>query len=157
MTDCCQDKTSPYQIREEEWKLFEAAIRFGDWLAEFPAITGDEIKAIRDMQNFLQNLPSAPPPGLHGEFGFRVESISGGPDLGHFGCWSVSVCRAMLEVYFCSDDNIPEFEWLLCPGCENTNDLRDVDKWIDQISAPFSLLGEDQQLVVEASTWQVKD
>jgi len=74
MTDCCQDKTSPYEIRPEESALFDAAIVFGDWLADFPLANREEIAAIREMQTFLRNLPSAPPPNFNAEYGFRIET-----------------------------------------------------------------------------------
>jgi len=156
MTDCCQDKTSPYEIRPEDHDLFAAAIAFGDWLAEVPSASSSEIAAIREMQSFLRSLPSAPPPDFNAEFGFRIESNNENDDQGHFGSWSVSVCRAMLEIGCCGHDTEPEFSWLLCPGWKNDNNLQFAQDWIKQVANPLALIGKNQLLVVEASRWSVE-
>lgn len=155
MTDCCQDKTSPYDIRPEENDLFEAAIVLGDWLADFPSAKREEIVAIREMQAFLRSLPSAPPPNFNAEYGFRIETSN--DEIGHFGSWSVSICRAMLEVCCCAHETEPEFEWVLCPGWKNDNDLRFAKDWIRQVSDPLKLIGKDQVIVIQASKWSVRD
>jgi hypothetical protein len=153
MTDCCHDKTSPYEIRPEEIDLFAAAILFGDWLAELPSATYDEIAAIREMQTFLRSLPSAPPPDFNAHYGFRIETSN--EEMGHFGWWSVSVCRAMLEVTCSGHENEPQFAWLLCPGWKNNNDLRFAKDWMRQVSDPLKLIGNDQSIVIQASKWSV--
>ena len=153
MTDCCQDKTSLYEIRPEEKEIFAAAIVFGDWLAEFPSASHDEIAAIRKMQTFLRNLPSAPPPNFNADYGFRIETSN--EEMGHFGWWSVSGCRAMLEITCCGHEIESEFAWVLCPGWKNNNDLRFAKDGMRQASDPLKLIGHEQSIVIQASKWSV--
>ena len=155
MTDCCQDKTSPYEIRPQEKDLFAAAIVFGDWLAEFPTASHHEIAAIMEMQTFLRNLPAAPPPDFNAEYGFQIETSN--EEMGHFGSWSVSICRAMLEVICCGHETEPEFAWLLCPSWKNNNDLRFAKDWMRQVSDPLKVIGNDQSIVIQVSKWSIKD
>ncbi len=148
--DCCQDKTSPYDIRPEDKPLIDAAINLGEWLSN-QAITSDEEKsAIQKMLTFLNNLPSPPPEGLNAEFGFFFESINPNA-VSHGGTWSVSVCRGMFEMYSVPVDEDDEFSWLLCPGIENQNSLYNSDTWIRQISNPNALAVDKHKLTLEAS------
>ena len=150
MSDCCQDKISPYDIRPDEEKLIRAAIGLGEWLASQAEATEPQKAAIAQMLAFLRNLPAPPPPGLHGEFGFEFAHPNG-----HSGAWSVSVGRAMFEIFCCGRDDLPEFSWLLCPGAVNHNDLSCADHWIAQVSDPHALAIPDHPFVIEASTWSV--
>lgn len=153
MHDCCQDKASPYDIRPEEEKLIQAAIGLGEWLAAQPESTAPQRAAIVQMLAFLRNLPAPPPAGLHGEFGF--EFVHNNLDIGHGGAWSVSVCRAMFEIFCCARDDLPEFSWVLCPGAVNKNDLITVEAWIAQVSNPRKLAIPEHSMAIEASTWAV--
>ena len=38
MTDICQDKVSPYNLKPEEAAVFSAAIGLADWLAARPDV-----------------------------------------------------------------------------------------------------------------------
>ncbi|MCX8038794.1 MAG: hypothetical protein N3D11_17435 [Candidatus Sumerlaeia bacterium] len=157
MIDCCEDKTSPYEIRPEDAGLINAAIALGEQLYDFPEATLQQREAISQMLTFLRRLPAPPPPELHGEFGFELQPDNDSCDGGHFGCWSVSVCRAMFEIFSCGQDDFDEFSWNLCPGHPNRNELSKADTWIKQTSNPRALMLPGQRLVIEASTWSVKD
>ncbi len=158
MRDCCQDKTSPYDIREEESDLIRACIDLGDWLLRRPEITLSEAQSVREVQKFLEDLPSPPKHGLHGEYGFKIEPDVADWDEGHLGCWAVSVCRAMFEIYSCHNDTEEgDLEWLLCPGHKNHNYLLNAKVWISEVAFPEELLDSGQRLVIEASAWSVKD
>ena len=153
MTDCCKDKTSPYDLRPDEKELIEAAIGLADWLAARPDVNREQLNAIAEMRNFLRNLPAPPAPGLNGEIGYRFELTDNVPERGHFGSWCVSVCRAMFEIFHVGADDTDEFEWLLCPGETNRNSLSKAREWIEQVADPMRLLPPGQKLVIEASTW----
>lgn len=158
MKDCCQDKTSPYDIRDADNNLIRACISFGDALLSHTSITQTEIEAIRKMLQFLRRLPEPPPYGLHGEFGFRIEPDVDDWEGGHLSCWSVSVCRAMFEIFSCQDDEeADELSWLLCPGQQNFNDLTNAPSWIAEVSKMEENLKPGQRLVVEASTWSISE
>ena len=107
------------------------------------------------MREFLLDLPKPPPLDLHGEFGFEIVSDDERGDESHFGAWEVGVCRSMFEIYNARNDSGPEFTWLLCPGCENFNDLTYAQVWIQAVSDPLKLLKPGQRLVLQASTWKV--
>lgn len=153
MADCCQDKASPYDIREEEHELIRAAIQLGEWLAAQAEATVTQQVAIAKILEFLRNLPAPPPPGLHGEFGFRYDYA--GENVGHCGSWMVSVCRTTFEIFSNGREELPEFEWLLCPGATNHNNLSAAPAWIAQVSNPRALAIPNRIMVVEASTWSV--
>ena len=153
MVDCCQDKISPYDIRPQETALIGAAIGLGEWLANLPEATESERAAIAQMLVFLRELPSPPPPGFNAEFGFRYDPKD--QDRGHNGSWTVSVCRAAFEIFCCGRSELPEFEWFLCPGAVNQNDLSAAGEWIAQVSSPRALAIPDHSMVIEASTWAV--
>ena len=157
MSDFCQNKTSPYDIRNEDKPLIKAAIGFADWLAARPDVTAAQIKAINEMRLFLQRLPAPPPPHLHGEFGFESHADDASLDHGHLGCWTVSVCRAMLEIFYIINEESDGFSWELCPGHVNRNDLANANDWIEQVSSPEKLLPAGQHIVIQASTWSVVD
>jgi hypothetical protein len=148
MIESRQDGTSSYDIRAEESPLIEAALGLGDWLADQAETTDEQRAAIEEMQMFLRNLPAPPPAGFHGEFGFRFDSI---PDVGHAGCWIVSVYNGMLEVFGHSRDGLPEFEWLLRPGETNQNDLTTAPDWIAQVRNPRLLAIPGHQMAIEAT------
>jgi hypothetical protein len=150
LNDCCQDKISPYDMRPEEDKLIRAAIDLGKWLESQVEATESQKAAIAKMLTFLRNLPEPPPIDLHGEFGFEIAH----PD-DYYSSWSVSVCRAMFEICCCSQNDLPEFSWVLCPGAINNNDLTIADEWIAQVSKPHLLLTPNSYFVIEASTWSV--
>lgn len=152
MIESRQDETSSYDIRAEESPLIEAALGLGDWLADQAETTDEQRAAIEEMQLFLRNLPAPPPDGFRGEFGFRFDSI---PDVGHAGCWMVSVCRGMLEIFGHSRDGLPEFEWLLLPGESNRNDLATAQGWIAQLRKPQLLAIPLHRMAIEATAGTV--
>lgn len=153
--DTCQNKNSPYEIRDDEQALIEAAIGLANWLADCPEVTVQQLEAISRMRTFLENLPVPPPSDLHGEFGFEFQPDDDLWDGGHLGCWSVSVCRAMFEIFCVGRDDLPEFTWELCPGSQNRNDLSNAIAWINQVSNPKNLKLQGQHLVIQASTWSI--
>lgn len=154
LRDCCQDKTSPYDIRPAETGLFRAAIELAERLLEHD-VTDLQRGAITEMLAFLRNLPAPPPAGLNGEFGFELQSESDVSDGGHAGAWVVCVCRGLLEVFSSGYEPLTDFSWELCPGKPNQNDLSHAHEWIKQVADPYSLLPEGHRLVVEAETWAV--
>ncbi|THD06660.1 hypothetical protein [Rhodanobacter lindaniclasticus] len=97
MVDFRQEKTAHYDIRAEESQLIEAVLGLADWLAAQAETTGSQLAAIDKMRVFLRNLPAPPPPEFNGEFGFSFDHDD--PDIGHAGCWMVSVYRGMLETF----------------------------------------------------------
>lgn len=157
MTDCCEHKTSPYDIRPDDSVLIDAAIRLGEWLYSYQQTTQQQREAISLMLAFLRNLPAPPLAGLHGEFGFQFESEDETIDEGHYGSWKVCVCRSMFEMFGCGRDDLPELSWLLCPGHSNRNDMSHAAAWATQVANPMSLVQPGQRLVVEASTWSIQD
>lgn len=150
MRDCCQDKSSPYDIRQEEGKLIRAAISLGEWLASQDEATEPQRVAIAKMLAFLRNLPDPPPLDLHGEFGFEFVHPNGDSCT-----WTVCVCRTMFEIFCCGRDDLPQLRWLLYPGEVNRNDLSKADAWISQVSDPHALAIPNHSFVIEASTWTV--
>lgn len=155
MKDFCQDKVSPYNLKPEEAALFKAAIGLADWLVARPDATPAQLDAIGRIRQFLQDLPKPPPLDLHGEFGFEILPDDDTWDGGHLGAWEVSVCRAMFEIYYAGNDEGPEFSWILCPGCQNHNDMTYAPDWIQRVSDPMKLLQPGQRLILQASTWNV--
>lgn len=151
MVDFRKEKTSLYDIRAEDSQLIEAALSLADWLATQAETTGSQLAAIEKMRLFLRNLPAPPPSGFNGEFGFRFDHNN--PDIGHAGCWMVSVCRGMFEIFSTGRDDLPEFEWLLRPGESNRNDLAAAQDWIAQVRNPHVLAIPLHQMVIEATTW----
>lgn len=152
MKDCCEDKTSPYDIRPED-----AAIGLAERLSLFEESTLEQKIAISQILAFLRNLPAPPVAGLHGEFGFRIELEGEAVDAGHLGSWCVSVCRAMFEIFSCGREGLPMLSWLLCPGHKNANTIVHADEWAAQVENPKALLMPGQRLVVEALTWHDKN
>jgi len=152
-SDYCKDKTSPYDLRPEDAELFQTAIDFGERLSRHSLATIENRQAIAKMLEFLRNLPNPPPPKLHGEFGFMIVPDEG--DGGHAGSWTVSVCRALLEIFCCGRDDLPEYSWELCPGRENLNIYTNAKEWIKQIGDPDSLITPGHHLKIEASTWSI--
>lgn len=151
MVDFRQENTLSYDIRAEESQLFDAAFGLADWLAAQAETTGPQLAAIDKMRLFLRNLPAPPPAGFNGEFGFRFDHNN--PDIGHAGCWMVSVCRGMLEIFCTGRDDLPEFEWLLRPGESNRNDLAAAQDWIAQVRNPRLLAIPLHHLALEASVY----
>lgn len=155
MQDCCKDKISLYDIRPEDGPLINAAIGLGEWLAKQPEAAESQRFAIFKVLAFLRNLPNPPPPGLHGEFGFEFYFDDESEDGNDFASWSVGVCRGMFEIFSCGLNNLPEFSWVLCPGDENSNDLKRSVYWIRQVLDPRALVPLDRQLLIEGATWDV--
>lgn len=157
MTDCYEDKTSPYDIRLEDAGLIRAALDLGERLCAFPETTQKQKEAITTMLAFLRNLPAPQPGGFSGEFGFRFEAKDESLDCGHFGSWCVGVYRGQFEIFSCGRDERTELAWELSPGQENLNDMTTAATWAAQVANPRALLLPDQRLVVEASTWSDKE
>jgi len=157
LTDVCQDKILPYDVRETEYALIEAAIGLANWLTARPEVTEKQLEAVNLMRLFLQNLPAPPPLDLNEDFGFEIQPDDPEWDGGHLGSWAVSVCRAMFEIFCVGRDDLSEFSWELCPGRLNRNDLSNAIAWIEQVAAPEKLLLPGQRIVIEASTWSVND
>jgi hypothetical protein len=150
----CLNCTADYDLRPEEARLFEAAIGLADLLAALD-LTDSQHHAIAEMRAFLTHLPAPPPDGFNGEFGFEFQSENDELEGGYSGAWGVSVCRGLLEIFSDGFEGRGGFSWELCPGQRNQRDLTHVGEWIEQVSAPLSILPMGQVLVVEASTWKV--
>lgn len=152
--DCCQDKTSPYDVRPDEADLFSAAIALGERLLEHQLATSQR-SAITEMLTFLRNLPAPPPAGLNGEFGFEFRSEYDEDAGGHSGAWMISVCRGLFEIFSSGYESLTRFSWELCPGKPNRNDLTHARAWIEQVTNPYTLLPVEHHFIVEAETWVV--
>lgn len=153
----CKNKTSPYDIRQDDKALIQAAIRLGELLLTYEDITSEQHDSIIEMLAFLRNLPAQARLGLHGEFGFQLLADDETWDEGHYGCWYVSVGRGMLEIFCNGRDDLPEFMWELCPAHKNLNNMTHAHDWIAQVSDPHALILPGKRLRIEASTWSVSD
>lgn len=157
MVDTCQDKTSPYNLRDADAPLLRAAASLGEWLMQQPESSEAHRQAIVDMLAFLRNLPNPPPHQFNAEFGFEVCSSSDITEGSFKYCWSVSVCRAGIEIFSIGNDAFYDFFWFLCPGCENSNDLSMAHEWIQQVADPRRLVPLNHHLVIDAGRWQVNE
>ena len=164
MSDICEDKTSPYDIRPSDAKLIGAAKSLGHKLASISGCTEEQRNAITAMLTFLENLPAPPPPQFNAEFGFQVECESVTPETPLCRGWNVSVCRSCFEIgsfysdAFCNDDFEEfefEFEWMVCPGKPNLNGDFNLVPWINQVFDPESLVSDGYRLLIDASVWKV--
>jgi hypothetical protein len=153
--DICEDKLSPYDIREEEYALIESAKALGSWLQSQSETTREQLRAIEQMLEFLQALPAQSRTGFAGEFGFSylMQDEFGA----HCGSWAVSVCRGMFEIFSTGREESEEFSWLLCPGRTNTNELLNAELWTQQVQQPRALVIAGTKFTIGASVWETND
>lgn len=80
-----------FNLRPEDRRLIDAAIILGDWLVAHPAITSEQLRAVRALQAALRRMPEDSPDILDAEYGFTIAP----PDLarGVAQSWTVSLCR----------------------------------------------------------------
>ena len=155
MADVSDNKVSPYDLREIDFPLLDAALELGDWLLRQSETTAEQSHAITLMVDFLQCLPTQPRVGFAGEFGFSyvMEDEFGA----HCGSWAVSVCGGMFEMFSTGRDESEEFSWLLCPGRPNTNELHNATLWISQLKHPRSYPVAGSKFTIDASIWETSN
>jgi len=154
MSPICKDKTSQYDIRPDDLPLIKASIQLGKWIAARPEITPDELCAVNQVLDILNNLPNPPPVDFDGGFEFQILPLDELWDGGNYlGLWSVDIDHSFIEISSCFPDDQNEFGWSLCPGESNRNNPSYAEDWIKEVSDPEKLLLPDLGIFILAETW----
>ena len=68
----CKHSLEPYDIRQSDLPLIEAAINLGNWLQIQPDFPQSNLADLRLLLDVLRSLPNPPPPDLCGSFGLAI-------------------------------------------------------------------------------------